>query len=156
MPRRLRLVLVAALAASAVVAAQAPTPASAWDCTPGYWKNHTDTWPGTVASKNGVTMSLAPNTPVSSVFSGANVTANWTLLQALQGGGGSGTAGAEIILVRAATARLLNAANDHEWAALDRITSDTSAAIKSGNRDRMITLGAFYDGLNNSSSCGLS
>jgi hypothetical protein len=148
MSKKVRLLAVAAAVAAAVIAAQAPA-ASAWDCTPGYWKNHTSVWPGTVTSKNGVTMNLSPSTRVGDVFPGAKVTADWTLLQALQGGGGQGTAGAEIILVRAATARLMNAAIDHEKAALDRIPADTSAAIASGDRPTMIALGGRYDVLNN-------
>jgi hypothetical protein len=136
MSKKLRMLAAAAVLASAAIATQAPS-ASAWDCTPGYWKNHTSAWPGMATSKTG------------DVFPGANVTADWTLLQALQGGGGTGTAGAEMILVRAATARLLNAAFDHEKAALDRIPADTSAAIVGGDRATMIALGARYDTLNN-------
>lgn len=148
MSKKVRMLAVAAALAAAVIAAQAPA-ASAWDCTPGYWKNHTSVWPGMATSKSGVTMNLSPSTRVGDVFPGAKVTADWTLLQALQGGGGSGTAGSEIILVRAATARLMNAALDHEKAALDRVPADTSAAITSGNRDAMVALGARYDVLNN-------
>jgi hypothetical protein len=148
MSKKLRMLAAAAVLASAAIATQAPS-ASAWDCTPGYWKNHTSAWPGMATSKTGVTMNLSPSTRVGDVFPGANVTADWTLLQALQGGGGTGTAGAEMILVRAATARLLNAAFDHEKAALDRIPADTSAAIVGGDRATMIALGARYDTLNN-------
>jgi len=103
MSKKLRMLAAAAVLASAAIATQAPS-ASAWDCTPGYWKNHASVWPGMATSKTGVTMNLSPSTRVGDVFPGANVTANWTLLQALQGGG-TGTSGAEIILVRAATAR---------------------------------------------------
>jgi hypothetical protein len=137
-----------AVLASAAIATQAPS-ASAWDCTPGYWKNHTSVWPGMATSKSGATLNLSPSTRVGDVFPGAKVTADWTLLQALQGNGGPGTDGAEIILVRAAAARLLNAGFDHEKAALDRIPADTSAAITSGDRPTMIALGKRYDILNN-------
>ena len=62
--------------------------------TPGFWKNHLDAWTG-----------YAPSQLVSSVFSGANAPqASATLLQALEFNGGSGVAGAERILLRAAVA----------------------------------------------------
>jgi hypothetical protein len=151
---RLRLFAVAVLAASAVLAAQAPS-ASAWDCTPGYWKNHVDTWPGLVTSASGAQLNLSPDTKVGDLFAGANVTKDKTLLEALQGGGGTGSAGAEKILMRAAVARLLNAGFDNEKLALDRIRTNTSDAISSGDRDAMTTLGTFYDNINNG-VCGLS
>ena len=72
------------------------------------------------------------------------------LVQALPGGGGSPAPGAGVggVLVHGHV-RLLNAAFDHEKAALDRIPADTSAAITGGDRPTMIALGARYDTLNN-------
>lgn len=80
----------------------APVAACDQGCTPGYWKNHTESWinydpdqtlgdagfnfPGQLAAFDGV-----------------------TLIEALQGGGGPGLDGAAKILLRAAVASLLNA-----------------------------------------------
>lgn len=114
-------------------------------CTPGYWKNHTGSWAAS---------GYSPSQTVSSVFSGAGAfpsLAGQTLLQALQGGGGPGTLGAAKILLRAATAALLNAAHpgvDYTRTAAD-IIADVNAALASGSRDRMLALASALDGDNN-------
>ncbi len=79
-------------------------PAAACDqgCTPGYWKNHTESW-----------MSFETDEHLGDVFDIPVALASFeevTLLQALQGGGGRGLDGAARILFRAAVASLLNAA----------------------------------------------
>lgn len=114
-------------------------------CTPGYWKNHTDSWAGT---------GYTPGQTVGSVFSGASAfpsLASQTLLQALQGGGGPGTLGAAKILLRAATAALLNAA--HSGVDYTRTTAeilaDVNSALTSNSRDTMLTLASELDGDNN-------
>ncbi len=114
-------------------------------CTPGYWKNHTDSWAGT---------GYAPSQKVGSVFSGASAfpsLASKTLLQALQGGGGPGLDGAAKILLRAAVAALLNAA--HSGVDYPRTTAeilaDVNAALSSGNRNTMLNLATALDNDNN-------
>lgn len=122
-----------------------PTEEGTEGCTPGYWKNHTDSWAGT---------GYTPGQTVGSVFSGAGAfpsLASQTLLQALQGGGGPGTLGAAKILLRAATAALLNAA--HSGVDYTRTTAeilaDVNAALTSNSRDTMLTLASELDGDNN-------
>lgn len=122
-----------------------PTEEGTEGCTPGYWKNHTGSWAGT---------GYTPGQTVGSVFSGASAfpsLASQTLLQALQGGGGPGTLGAAKILLRAATAALLNAA--HSGVDYTRTTAeilaDVNSALTSNNRDTMLTLASQLDGDNN-------
>jgi hypothetical protein len=128
-----------------VPVAPPPTEVGTEGCTPGYWKNHTDSWAGT---------GYTPGQTVGSVFSGASAfpsLASQTLLQALQGGGGPGTLGAARILLRAATAALLNAA--HSGVDYPRTTAeilaDVSSALTSNSRDGMLTLASELDGDNN-------
>jgi hypothetical protein len=112
-------------------------------CTPGYWKNHTSNWEEASTSKK-----------VKRVFDVGSFTAvgNLTFLQALQGGGGSGTAGAAKILARAAVAAWLNAAHDDLGYPLTRaqIKQMVDAAFASGSRAEMIRVAARLDSLNNS------
>jgi hypothetical protein len=113
-------------------------------CTPGYWKNHTGAWAGT---------GLSPGQTAGSVFSlgGFPSLAGNTLLQTLQGGGGSGTTGAAKILLRAAVAALLNAA--HSGVDYPRTTTqiiaDVNAALASNNRNTMLALATELDRDNN-------
>jgi hypothetical protein len=115
-------------------------------CTPGYWKNHTDSWAGT---------GYSPGQTTGSVFSGASAfpsLASKTLLQAIQGGGGPGLDGAAKILLRAAVAALLNAS--HSGVDYPRTTAeilaDVNAALTSGNRNTMLALATALDNDNNS------
>lgn len=113
-------------------------------CTPGYWKNHTRSWP----------VGLSPSQTTGSVFSGASAfpsLASQSLLQSLQGGGGSGTLGAAKILLRAAVAALLNASHanvDYPRRTSD-IVADVNAALSSNNRNTMLELAGQLDGDNN-------
>lgn len=114
-------------------------------CTPGYWKNHTGSWTGT---------GLSPSQTTASVFSAASAfpsLASKTLLQSLQGGGGPGTLGAATILLRAATAALLNAAHKGVDYPLTQaqVISQVNAALASNNRDTMLSLASTLDGDNN-------
>jgi hypothetical protein len=128
-----------------------PPPTGDEGCTPGYWKNHTRSWPPS---------GYSPNQTVSSVFSGASAfpsLASESLLDALQGGGGSGTLGAAKILLRAATAALLNAAHpgvDYPRTSA-QIIAAVNAALTSNNRDQMLTLATALDNDNNG-GCPLS
>jgi hypothetical protein len=111
-------------------------------CTPGYWKNHTDSW---------APSGYSPNQTVSSVFSNPPFFGGNTLLQALQGGGGPGVQGATKILLRAATASLLNSA--HPGVSFDMSTADVisavNAALASNDRATMIALAGDLDDANN-------
>jgi hypothetical protein len=74
-----------------------------------------------------------------------------TLLDALQGGGGSGVAGAESILLRAAVAAYLNASNTtvHYPLTKAQIQTQVNAAIASGDREAMLALASTLDSYNN-------
>ncbi|HEU0078600.1 MAG TPA: hypothetical protein VFQ76_13160 [Longimicrobiaceae bacterium] len=114
-------------------------------CTPGYWKNHTESWAGT---------GLTPGQTVGSVFSGASAfpaLASSTLLDALGFGGGSGTTGGAQILLRAAVAALLNASHadvDYPRTAAS-VIADVNAALASNSRSTMLELAAELDADNN-------
>ena len=114
-------------------------------CVPGYWKNHTGSWPPT---------GYSPTQKVSTAF--ANVTTyyptlgNATLLQALSFSGGSGSEGAAEILLRAGVGALLNAA--HPSVAYPRTTAAVLADINAAllqSRDPMLALAAMLDADNN-------
>ena len=80
----------------AVVATFSASSASANGCTPGFWKNR--------AIKLNLYNSGAK---VNTVFTTSDF-GNWTLVQALQGGGGSTLVAKKRILLRAAVAAYLN------------------------------------------------
>jgi len=112
-------------------------------CTPGYWKQsfHFDSWVG-----------FLPSQTVDSVFTGVMpALSGETLLDALQGGGGSGLLGAEKILLRAAVAALLNAASGtvaYPSTQAD-IISAVNTALGTGDRESILTLATTLDGANN-------
>jgi hypothetical protein len=114
-------------------------------CTPGYWKNHTDSWPPT---------GYSTSQKVSSVFFEAGwyvSQGNATLLEALSFGGGSGVEGAAEILLRAAVAALLNAS--HPDVACPRtqasVISDVNVALAWRETDMMLAWAAQLDADNN-------
>lgn len=119
-------------------------------CTPGYWKNHTSSW-----MENENTSIPTTTTVTAAGFVVDSTSASATLLQALSYKGGSGLAGAERILMRAASAAWLNAA--HEDIAYpyrrDRapyeIVETVNDAIASGDRARMLAVAAELDEANN-------
>jgi hypothetical protein len=122
-------------------------------CTPGYWKNHTNSWGAS---------GYSPNQTVKSVFPAAGThfpaLGNATLLQALSFQGGTGTVGAAKILLRAAVAGLLNISNptiDYGGVKANFI-SRTNAALSSGSRDRMLHLATEFDTRNNQGNCPLN
>ncbi|MGH9139179.1 MAG: hypothetical protein ACRD0G_19395 [Acidimicrobiales bacterium] len=118
------------------------TPPAPGGCTPGYWKNHTGSWQGYSAGQS-----------TNSVFPSADLygLGGQSLLQSLNGGGGPGAAGAASILLRAATAALLNASHGDvsypQGAA--SIISSVESALASGDRDTMLGLASSLDGQNN-------
>jgi uncharacterized repeat protein (TIGR01451 family) len=114
-------------------------------CTPGYWKNHTDSWPPT---------GLSPSQTVVSVFAQAAAypnLASTSLHQALDFDGGDGVEGAARILLRAAVASLLNAS--HSGVSYPRtafvVVGDVNDALASGSRDAMLGLASALDRDNN-------
>jgi hypothetical protein len=127
-----------------------PTPTLDEGCTPGFWKNHVARWAGT---------GLTAGQTTGSVFSAASAfptLASRTLLQSLQGGGGSGTLGSARTLLRAAVAALLNAAHpnlDYPLSTADVIAA-VNAALASNNRATMLTLATALDN-NNQLGCNL-
>lgn len=114
-------------------------------CTPGYWKNHTDSWPAA---------GYSPSQKVQSVFGQASLypsLGSSTLLQALSFDGGSDLTGAAGILLRASTAALLNSAHsgvDYPWVSA-QVISDVDAALASSHRDTILALASKLDQDNN-------
>lgn len=122
-----------------------PPPPGEDGCTPGYWKNHTDSW---------AAAGYSPDQLTGSVFAGSAAfptLASKTLLQSLQGGGGPGTLGGATVLLRAAVAALLNAGHpdvDYPRTTAE-IINDVNAALASNNRNTMLTLATALDSDNN-------
>ena len=109
-------------------------------CTPGYWKNHTESWDV-----------YTPDTTLGSVFSNAGSLSSDTLLEALDFGGGSTLEEAEMILLRAATAALLNSVDtdvDYPWRTA-RVIRLVDRALASDDRDTVLSLARRLDRLNN-------
>jgi hypothetical protein len=129
----------------------AEPPAPDMGCGSGYWKNHTESWAGT---------GYSPGQTIGSVFSGASAfpsLASQSLLEALQGGGGPGTAGGAKILLRAAVAALLNAANSavNYPRTTAEILADVNAALTSNDRAAMLQLATALD-VDNNLACPLN
>ncbi len=121
------------------------TPPSNQGCTPGYWKNHTGSWPPA---------GYSPSQAVDSVFANVNTyypaLGNATLLAALSFAGGAGGEGAAEILLRAAVAAMLNAS--HPGVAYPRTAAAVIADVNTAllqNRDAMLALAAALDAENN-------
>ena len=113
-------------------------------CTPGYWKNHELAWDYT---------DYSPGDLVKDVWSEAEAcVGEMTLMEALQGGGGPSFCDKVQILVRAATASLLNASSTEVDFALtvQQIVDGGNEAIASGDKDTVLTLASDLDYLNNS------
>ncbi len=114
-------------------------------CTPGYWKNHTDSWPPT---------GYATGDLVGTVFlSAASYPSlgGQTLLEALSFGGGPGVEGAAEVLLRAAVSSLLNAAHpDVDFPRTPaQVIASVNTALASGVRDTMLSLATELDQENN-------
>ena len=114
-------------------------------CTPGYWKNHTDSW--AAAGYN-------PATKVQNVFSqgsGYPSLGAASLLEALSFNGGSSLDGAAGNLLRAAVAALLDAS--HPGVDYPRtpasVIADVNAALASRDRDAILGLASRLDADNN-------
>lgn len=117
-------------------------------CTPGYWKNHLDSWVG-----------YSPYQVVGVAFSASNIYGldTVTLLDALKFKGGNETKDAARILLRASVAALLNAAHpDVDYPRTSaQIIDSVNAALASGDRNTILTLkdGLDYD---NNRGCPLN
>lgn len=114
-------------------------------CTPGYWKNHTNSW---------APSGLSPNQTAGSVFTFNGLfptLSSQSLLATLNGSGGSGAIGGARILLRAAVAALLNAAHPSVDYTLTQasIISQVNAALATNNKDAMTKLATTLDGYNN-------
>ncbi len=124
------------------VSASPPSPSvSASTCTPGYWKNHTESWPASYAPSQ--VINTVYNIPTGLASLGAK-----TLLQGLSFQGGSSLSGAAEILLRASIAALLNGKSG--------VVSDTNAALSTNNRNRILALATALDNYNNSGTCNPS
>ena len=159
MKKLLSLALSTAVAAIAFAApaANATNGGTTEGCTPGYWKvqQHHDSW-----------QEAKPTDKLTSKFAKASLytsTKNMTLLQALQGSGGTGLEGAAKVLARAATAAWLNAAYDDGAGHLafpwrrdvasefgrPALVKSVNAAFASKNRATMLDLATRLDRDNN-------
>jgi hypothetical protein len=125
-------------------------------CTPGYWKNHTESWqeagslsPNTPLTYDHPSADIPPFAPTGSDLDG-NGNSD-TYLEALMFKGGPGLVGAERILFRAAVASWLNAAHEGVGFPLRRkdFVPEVNAAIASGDRQTMLDYASYLDDLNN-------
>ncbi|MFN7150926.1 MAG: hypothetical protein ACK4V6_15785 [Microthrixaceae bacterium] len=119
-------------------------------CTPGYWKNHTESWE-----------EFTPSSPLNvyaSNFTFPDELAKYrtvTFLEALNFGGGRGVEGGAQILLRAATAAYLNAAHEglgypyRRYQEPFNIQAQVNAALASLDRGTMIELAGVLDQANN-------
>jgi hypothetical protein len=120
-------------------------------CTPGYWKNHTDNWYENVDQP----IDATKKTLAKAGFVTVKVSGRDLLLTALSYKGGSGAAGAERILLRAAVAGWLNAAHEglgYPWRRNSdpgNLVATVNAAIATGDRATMLALASEIDALNN-------
>ncbi|MBI2567685.1 MAG: hypothetical protein HYV63_11690 [Candidatus Schekmanbacteria bacterium] len=118
-------------------------------CTPGYWKNHLESWPIT---------SLSPDQPVDTVFGELWLypeVGSATLLEALSFSGGSDLLGAVRLLVRAGVAAVLNALHpDVPHMLPSEVLNIVNTALDSQDRDTILAAAALL-GDRNDSVCPL-
>ncbi len=117
--------------------------------TPGYWKNHPAAWPTPYLPTQ--LLNTVFTLPSGITSPSGKPDAGDTLMTALGYQGGSGTTGAAQILLRAATAALLNEQYYGEWypaTSIGAITSAVNAAL-AGTREAMLTLATQLDKWNN-------
>jgi hypothetical protein len=116
-------------------------------CTPGFWKNHTDLWTG-----------YSPDQTLESVFDVPDSYGldEYTLLEALSFGGGSGNLGMAKNLLRAAVAALLNASHPliaypvSETTVILNMTDNSVTTNKlTLSREKMEQYKDIFDGWNN-------
>jgi hypothetical protein len=113
-------------------------------CTPGYWKNHEDSWAPSGYS-TGQTLESVFDLPDSLGYD------NVSLHNALKFGGGPGVQGGARILLRASVASLLNGSHpgvDFSMTASE-VISEVNSALATLNRATMIDLASDLDDANN-------
>ena len=132
-------------------------------CTPGYWKNHTQSWEEYDAATTVDTMlqKQGGNPDANPYDLPAELAdlADDTMVEALSYGGGSDTIGAAQILLRAATASILNSAHEgldyplRRWGqnpdGVEGTIWRVRAVLDSLDRDAMLALAAELDAINN-------
>lgn len=139
--RKLLIIVLAVILVSGGILAQG---SSATACvveglTPGYWKNHTQAWECYQPGDKLKDVFVVP------AYLGLG---DYTLLQALQFGGGPGNVGGAKILLRAAVAGLLNAKKfQYVWSA-EQVIAYTDCALAS-NRAHMLEIAECFDHWNN-------
>lgn len=113
-------------------------------CTPGYWKNHAESWLAT---------GYVSSDPLESIFDMPDALGfdSTTLLQALKFGGGPGVVGGAKILLRAGVASLLNGSHPNVNFPMsdDAVISQVNAALAGNDRNAMTSLAATLDRENN-------
>ena len=116
-------------------------------CTPGYWKNHPGAW-----EENKPSDTLGSEFTFPAELSGLE---SKTFMQALKFGGGTTVLDAAKLLMKAAVASFLNAANDDIKFPYRRygnpfdIQQKVNEALASLDRETMLELKDHLDGLNN-------
>jgi len=140
-----------------------------WAFTPGFWKTHTtdkgkgnrNAWPYTAYETTDLLGNVFDATLLNAYTLKGKTLDQYTLLQALNFQGGNTIVGALQILLRSATASLLNASfhevmhedcigeNGHFPYSSAEIIQMVNAAISSGNRETIIGLYEELDVINN-------
>jgi hypothetical protein len=115
-------------------------------CTPGYFKNHPETFAQAGLSTNQTISSIFA---IPSCLSGCNLGGK-TLLQALSFKGGTNLCGAAEILLRAAVASLLNSRLVDFQLSDAEVIAEVNAALASCTRSTIITEATRLDQFNNS------
>ena len=113
-------------------------------CTPGYWKNHVESWAPT---------GYSPSQRLDTVFSPAGLDSlgSASLLDALSFKGGSTVTAAKQIMLRAAVASVLSAAHPgiHFGPSAAVVIGAANFGLRSGIREGILDMGAQFDALNN-------
>ena len=118
-------------------------------CTPGYWKNHTDSWPPTGYSPTQKIKTVFPPVLTGYPASLGNATL-WDAL-AFDGWDPNPVAGGAEILLRAGVAALLNASHPTVAFPLTEggLITQVNTALASANRDTLLSNAAQLDAYNN-------
>lgn len=142
------LVLVLSVAVASGLSSVTATPVAAHEpgqqgCTPGYWKNQTDNWPGGVFPSDAIGTYI-PNASLYGLGGSS-------LLEVLGFRGGSDTDGAARILLRASVAGGLNAAHSgvNYPVEVDTILSTVNNLLAGGDRAAMLSAASQLDAFNN-------
>ena len=125
--------------------------------TPGYWKNHSTSWPKFSITSGTTTIQVTTATRVRTVFAVPSsftcIGSSDTLLKALSYKGGSTTCQAAQILLRAATAALLNEAyfgsGYPTYDSTQQLINAVDAALATKDRATIIALATKLDYWNN-------